>query len=109
MPLADTLFSVDILCTLMERYSSSLSLLLNSFVPPMDKKNKGERKPSEVIVERVNSQGRKVKYRVIDNATRLHPKVRGCVMYGALFSAIVALHFIFLEGENAVNCRCRCY
>ncbi len=43
----------------------------------MDKKakTKSERKPSEVIIERVNSQGKKMKFRIIDNATRLHPKV----------------------------------
>ncbi|CAN0582290.1 unnamed protein product [Laminaria digitata] len=41
----------------------------------MEKKNKGERKPSEITIERTNSQGKKMKFRVIDNATRLHPKV----------------------------------
>ena len=41
----------------------------------MEKKTKSERKPSEVTIERVNSQGKKMKFRVIDNATRLHPKV----------------------------------
>lgn len=46
-----------------------------SFIPTMDKKGKSDRKPSEIIIERVNSQGKKMKFRVIDNATRLHPKV----------------------------------
>lgn len=41
----------------------------------MEKRSKGERKPSEIIVERVNSQGHQVKFRVIDNAQRLHAKV----------------------------------
>ncbi|CAN0423693.1 unnamed protein product [Ascophyllum nodosum] len=50
------------------------------FVTPTEKKEKGERKPSEVVIERTNSQGKLMKYRFIDNATRLHPKEwKACV------------------------------
>ncbi|CAN0083688.1 unnamed protein product [Scytosiphon promiscuus] len=46
----------------------------------MEKKSKSERKPSEIVIERVNSQGKKMKFRIIDNATRLHPKEwKACV------------------------------
>lgn len=67
---------------LLVRFFRSIDAL-NSFVLPMDKKNKGERKPSELTIERVNSQGHSIKYRIIDNATRLHTKVgRGSVHRG---------------------------
>ncbi|CAN0079702.1 unnamed protein product, partial [Ectocarpus fasciculatus] len=69
-----------VLSSLVTLYNATDFLQDGNFIPTMDKKNRSERKPSEIMIERVNSQGKKMKFRVIDNATRLHPKEwKACV------------------------------
>eukprot|EP00752_Nemacystus_decipiens_P001548 g1516.t1 len=66
--------------SLITLYNATDFLRDGNFIPTIEKKTKSERKPSEVTIERVNSQGKKMKFRVIDNATRLHPKEwKACV------------------------------
>ncbi|CAM9697570.1 unnamed protein product [Ectocarpus sp. 13 AM-2016] len=66
--------------SLVTLYNATDFLQDGNFIPTMEKKSKSERKPSEIVIERVNSQGKKMKFRVIDNATRLHPKEwKACV------------------------------